>query len=307
MLQGDIEMRKNAFLSTENREKNFCSDFLSADEEKELSKRILAGEAAKAALLNSEILSETEKSSLEDAIETGKQAYDRLVLANVPRAMKIAAETMQKNPRGLNDFEDYRQTALKVICTCARTYDWKTGCRFGTYVHRSLQHEMMRENAKTGYAVRIPEENLPQLGSLRRLAESKGIEAAADELALSADSACRLLLAGSLCRSLQDPTNADDPETELGELIADTSAMTAEEIDSNIDREWQMLRLHRALAQLPVSERDLLKGRMGFGGDPLPMKAFVGRTAKSISGVQKKQEAAVKHLREIYFSLPMAD
>ena len=301
-------MRNYAFLSAENRDEGFRGiDGLSADEEKELSKQILAGEAAKESLSNNADLSDTEKSALTDIIEAGDRAYDRLVLANLPRAAKIAAETLRKNPCGLNDFYDYRQTAMKVICSCARTYDWKLGCRFGTYVHRSLQHEMMRENAKTGYALRIPEENLPQLGSLKRLAESGGINEAAKELNLTAETAGRLLWAGSSNKSLQDPVSAEDPETELGEMIADAAAMTADEIEDRIDRETQMTNLYKAFSGLPENERDLLKGRMGFDGDPLPMKAFVGTAAKSISGVQKKQIAAMNHLLALYFNLPLAN
>ena len=45
---------------------------------------------------------------------------------------------------------------------------------------------------------------------------------------------------------------------------------------------------------------------MGFYGNPQPLKAFVGTAAKSISDVQKKQIAVVKHLRELYDSLPLA-
>lgn len=308
MPQGGSKMYKHAFLSVQTRETDFSDrDRLSADEETELSKQILAGEAANQALSDNGRLSEEEKAALETLRDAGEQAYQRLVLANLPRAAKIAADTYRKNPLGLNTFDDYQQTALKVICKCARTYDWKLGCRFGTYVHRCLQHEMMRENAGTGYALRIPEETLPQLSALKRLSEIKGLDEAARELSMNTEDAGKLLLAGRPGKSLQDPVNADDSETELGETIADASAMTADEIESRIDHQKQLEMLNTALSQLPAAERDLLKKRMGFGGDPLPMRAFVGTVAKSISGVQKKQIAAEKHLREIYFSLPMAD
>ena len=89
-------MRNYAFLSAENRDEGFLGiDGLSADEEKELSKQILAGEAAKESLSNNADLSDTEKSALTDIIEAGARAYDRLVLANLPRAAKIAAETLR--------------------------------------------------------------------------------------------------------------------------------------------------------------------------------------------------------------------
>lgn len=67
-----------------------------------------------------------------------------------------------------------------------------------------------------------------------------------------------------------------------------------------------MLRLSMALEALPDDERNILKGRMGYFGEPQPLSSFVGTTAKSISGVQKKQIAALKHLRELYYGLPLA-
>ena len=54
-------MRNHAFLSAENRDEGFLGiDGLSADEEKELSKQILAAEAAKESLSNNADLSDTE-------------------------------------------------------------------------------------------------------------------------------------------------------------------------------------------------------------------------------------------------------
>ena len=61
--------------------------------------------------------------------------------------------------------------------------------------------------------------------------------------------------------------------------------------------------LYEALSD---DERTLLKGRMGFFGEQQTLKSFVGTAAKSVSGVQKKQIAAENHLRELYFSLPLA-
>ncbi len=301
-------MRKHTYNTSKPEMNSFeAGSGLSAEEEKELSKRILAGEAAKIVLSESEDLSEDNRAALERSAEDGKIACDELVLANLPRASKIANETYRKNPHGLNDIEDYRQTAIKVICLCARTFDWKLGCRFGTYVHRCLTHEMLRENAKTGYVLRIPEENLPLLGALRRESEDFGIDTAARNLGMTDDNAARLLLAGNLSKSLQDPVNTDDPDLELGDIIADAHAVTADEIEERIDREERLKKLGIAFSVLPENERSLLLGRMGFGGEQVPMRAFVGKVAGSISGVQKKQIAAEKHLRELYFSLPMAD
>lgn len=274
---------------------------LNFDEEIELSKKIRAGEKAKEILAQGGFLSEEEHDNLIFLITEGDLAFEQLVTANIPRAMKFANETWQKNQRGVNDIEDYRQTALKVICVCARTYDWEKGYRFSTYAHRCLQHEMLRENARTCYALRVPEENLMQYSRLKQEASASGSSGADISRGISN----KLMTACSPYISLQSSSDREGSEDEFGEFLPDPEAMTAEQIEDKIVNEGRMQRLIKALEALPEDEKNFLKERMGFFGAPQPMRAFVGTAAKSVSGVQKKQIAAEKHLRELYYSLPL--
>ena len=295
-------MRKSAYITAEKYDTAaFSNEGLTFEEEIELSKKILAGEAAKRALAGKGAPGEKERTALDEAVRDGERAYERLVLANLPRAVKIAVSTWKKNRFGLNDVEDYRQTALKVICTCARTYDWRTGCRFGTYVHNCLRNEMLRENARTGYALRIPEEELCRLNGLRRLKDEGKMGTLTGKAGKSAE---KLLSSAGFCKSLEEPVSREEGDTEFGEMIADPAALTAEMIEDDIAARSRTAKLMDALAALPEDEQDLLRGRMGFDGEPRPLKAYVGVYARSISGVQKKQLAAEKHLREIYEGLP---
>lgn len=295
-------MRKNAYFMPEAESPAVLKgEGLSFEEETALSKKILAGEAAKRELAGNSALGKNEREALNDAVSDGEQAYERLVLANLPRAVKIAVSTWKKNPFGLNDVDDYRQTAMKVICTCARTYDWRMGCRFGTYVHNSLKNEMLRENARTGYALRIPEDELCRLNDLRRLKDKRKTDDLSGKAGKSAE---KLLLSTGICRSLEEPVSPEEDDTEFGEMIADPKAVTAEMIEDDIIVRCRIAKLMDALAALPEDEQDLLRGRMGFDGDPRPLKAYVGVYAGSVSGVQKKQLAAEKHLKEIYEGLP---
>lgn len=265
---------------------------LNLAEEIMLSKKIQAGISAKEILKQGGFLPE-ERGELESIAEEGELAFEELVGANIPRAMKFTRETWQKNRSGINELGDYEQTAVKVICDCARKFDWNKGCRFGTFAHQCLQHEMLRENAKTCYALRIPEESLMQL--------STAIQQAEKTPALD-----KLIAACSVYKSLQDPFGEDEGETEFGDILPDKRAVTASQIEEEIDKEQRLLRLYQAMNALPDEERSLLEGRMGFSGKPETLKSFVGIAAKSISGVQKKENAAVRHLRRLYFSLPLA-
>ena len=268
---------------------------LNFEEEIMLSKKIQAGNEAKEILNLGNLMSEEEFQKLTILVEEGELAFGQLVEANVPRAMKYAYETWQKNKFGVNDLEDYQQTALKVICTCARTFDWNKGFRFGTLAHNCLKHEMLRENAKTCYALRIPEESLMQLSTVKQNPETS----------VCKDSD-KLIAACSSYISLQSPLGKEGSEEEFGDILPDTRALTAEQIEEKIDEENNRLRLAKALEAMSEDERNILKGRMGYFGEPQLLKSFVGTAAKSISGVQKKQETALKHLRELYFSLPLA-
>ena len=115
----------------------------------------------------------------------------------------------------------------------------------------------------------------------------------------------KLIAACSSYISLQAPLGQDGSDEEFGDILPDKRAATAEQIEENIEIENRMLRLSMALEALPDDERNILKGRKGFFGEPQPLRSFVGTAAKSISGVQKKQIAALKHLRELYFGLPL--
>ncbi len=274
---------------------------LNFDEEILLSKKIKSGNAAKEKLLHNDHLSETEQKKLEALMEEGEIAYEQLVNANVPRAMKFAYETWRKNKYGVNDLEDYQQTALKVICACARTFDWEKGFRFGTYAHNCLRNEMLRENARTCYALRIPEENLLRLNAAKQKADTS-FEKIEDLIGNDSE---KLLAACRPQISLQAPLDKEDSDTEFGDVLTDIDAVTAEQIEEAIEMEIILMRLNKALEALSEDEQFILKGRMGFFGEPQPLKSFVGITAKSISGVQKKQLAAEKHLRELYFATPI--
>ncbi len=275
---------------------------LNFEEEVSLSKKIQAGNEAKEILERGGSLPDEEREILNLLVKEGEFAFEQLVNANVPRAMKFAYETWRKNQSGVNDLEDYQQTAMIVICKCARTFDWRKGFRFSTYAHHCLRIVMLRENARTCYALRVPEDILVQLSAAKKNSDVYDGKDTNNFHSVSE----KLLAACSPQISLQKTVGKDGDDTELGDILADTHAVTAEQIEEKIVEEDCLLRLYNALEALSEEERLILKGRMGFFGKPQPLKTFVGTAAKSVSGVQKKQQEAVKHLRELFFSLPLA-
>lgn len=279
---------------------------LSFEEEQELSRRIHLGDAARKALLCGKDLSDAERAEKQTLMEDGDAAYEQLVAANIPLAMKTAVKTWKLNSSGLNELDDYKQTAVKVICEAARTYDGRRGCRFSTWAYQQLMQEMVRENAMTVYALRIPEENLYKISRLKHGAENAPLREAAADAGMTECAAEKLLASACVYKSLQDPYSAEDPGTLLGEMIPDGSALNAEEIGARIDREQAAAKLIAALTELPADEQSLLRGRMGFDGSIVPLRAYVGVFAESVSGVQKKQIRAENHLRELMGVLPLA-
>lgn len=278
---------------------------LTCEEEMELSKRILAGNEARARLLSGLALTNAERAELTWTAEDGEAAYEALVAANYPLAMKFALETRKLNPTGLNELEDYRQTALLAICKAARTFDWRRGCRFSTWVFPQLKQAMIRENAATAYALRIPEESLCRIGELKRHAESGSLTRAADAMNMTESAAEKLLSACGRAKSLQDPFSVEDQDTELGEMLPDCHALTAAEIEESVDREHSWSLILNAFPKLSAEEQSILRDRMGFNGDA-PLRTCVGIYGNSISGVHKKQKAAVEHLRKLVSALPLA-
>ena len=280
---------------------------LTAEEEIDLSKRILAGAAAKKALSRNGCLTEAERADLRRAAEDGEAAHEQLFTANIPLAKKIAYETWFNSPVSVNELEDYRQIAMLNLSEAARTFDWRYGCRFSTWAYKRISQAMLRENSRNGYLLRVPEDQLRRLSELKRLMETEGIDKAAKTLGMSREDADRLLLATNPGISLNAPVNADDPDIEFGDLFPDPCAMTIADIEEKIDLESDIRRLRAAMVLLPAAERELLEKRMGYHGEPMTLRELTGGIyGKTTGSVQKRQIKAESHLREIFNSLPLA-
>ena len=85
----------------------------------------------------------------------------------------------------------------------------------------------------------------------------------------------------------------DSGETALGDLIAGEGPSPEEEVSSELDNE----RLHRAVRQLPESERNVLTLRFGLGQtEPVALRETGRRLGLSSERVRQLEDRALKRL-----------
>lgn len=282
---------------------------LTAEQEKELSRLIQAGtEAGKRLESGCPSFTEEERAELERTDYDGRLAYEHLVTANQRLACKLANEAARKNPGGIDEVRDYEQTAFIALCECARTFDWRYGVRFSTYAYQRVKQALIRENAQTAYAVRVPEDLLYKVNSMRALLATQTADEAAREMGMTVDQLFKLKAATTSGASLNAPLNSDELECELGDLIADETALTGQEIEELLFEEEDMEWLYEWLEKLSEREHDLICKRFGLcGEEPHKLAELTGVTAKTAGGVQKQISAILRRLRENYIDrLPLA-
>ena len=301
-------MTEYTLLNAETREA-VDQELLTVEQEAELSKLILNGEEAKTRLeTGCPPFTAGERPELELAVFDGKWAFERLVLANLRLAWKLANEAARKNPGSINEGKDYEQAAYIALCECARTFDWRYGVHFSTYAWPRIRQMMIRENAYNAFAMRLSEDLLYKVTRMHTFLEGHTVEEAAEELGMTVEQIFKLKAATTSGASLEEPVDPDGMECELGEMLADETALTGRDIEERIQLEGDIEWLYACLEELPELEHDLICKRFGLCGEtPHKYSQLTGFSAKTVGGVQKQIMAILRRMRESeYDILPLA-
>lgn len=220
---------------------------LSAKEEAELSKFILAGNGPHA--------SQAEK-------EAAREASDRLTLCNLRLVSSIASKYRN---RGLS-LPDLIQEGNMGLMKAVKRYDYRRGVRFSTYATCWIRQSIARALSNQGAAIRIPSYMLELRSKMNRMAsnflQENGREARDSELAK---------LLGVTEKKIQeikslpmDPVSIDSPlkgkdhetsDSTLKDTLADRNARTP---DTLSDREEQKSLLAGLMEILTEEERQVV-------------------------------------------------
>lgn len=247
-------------------------DRLTAEEEKELSARILTGD--------------------QDAVR-------RLAECNLLLVVSIA----KKYQNCGMPFLDLIQEGNIGLIKAASKYDGSKGFRFSTYATYWIRQAISRALGEQSRAIRIPSNMLELLSKVKKakaeLMQINGTDPSekeiADHIGADLDKVQTVLDLAQVTTSLDTPVD-DEGETCIGDLIADN---TAENPLSKLLREANTQIIQSVLNTLPPREAEILRMRFGIDREkPMTLEEVgqhYGLTKERIRQVENKAIRKLRH------------
>ncbi|MFQ6015231.1 MAG: RNA polymerase sigma factor RpoD [Anaerolineae bacterium] len=236
---------------------------LSADEEKELARRLEKGKIARHELVKDGQRAK-EKERLRWQIDDGEAAREHLIRANTRLVISIAKKYMGHGV----PFLDLIQEGNLGLMRAVKKFDYRRGYKFSTYATWWIRQAITRAIADQGRTIRVPVHMNERIRKLykasRELEQELGRrptpEELAQELELAPQKVRWMLRVARRPLSLEKPVGEEE-DSELGNFIEDEDSPPPAETASH-----QLLRekLEDVLATLTPREARILRLRFGL-------------------------------------------
>ncbi len=246
------------------------------------------------------LLRPAEELELAKRIERGDLRAKELLINSNLRLVVSIARRYQGLGLGMSDLV---QEGMIGLIRAAEKFDWRKGFRFSTYATLWIRQAIQRGLDNTARTVRLPANVAQQTRKVDRVAADLAAklerdptaEEIAAETGFEPDEVERLRKLDSRPASL-DARVGDDDSASLGELL-DSNALTPEE---EVGRDDVADQLDKALAELPVEERQVIELRFGRKGEQPHTVAQTGRKlGVSTAEAQRLEDRALSRLARL--------
>ena len=241
---------------------------LTADEEKDLGKKIKAGLVAQVKLNSANGgLDFAERRKLQRVAKDGERAKDHMVRANLRLVVSVARRYDRKELQ----LADLIQEGNIGLMHAADKYDYEKGFKFSTYATWWIRQSMTRALADQGRNIRIPGHMMEIVNRVQRaerdltaeLGRMPTPEEVAARSSLTVEKLLDIMQLAIPTTSLDAPVGYNTDDLTVGDTIANT-----DENDPISLTERSQLReaVEKTLKDLPEREQEIVAMRFGIGG-----------------------------------------
>jgi RNA polymerase primary sigma factor len=250
-------------------------------------------------LHNYPLLSKGQEVELAQRIEKGDlRAKERLVNSNLRLVVSLAKRYQGQELPLL----DLIQEGVLGLIRASEKFDWRRGYKFSTYATFWIRQAIQRGLGNQARTIRLPihigqRERKIALFERQFLTREGRPPSDAEIVAGSDLTQKEVDEVRAVTRTITSLERqvGEEGQTEFGDLLPSDRPAPDEEVEVALTEQS----LRRAVAQLPESEREVLRLRYGIGGaDPVPLREAGRRLGVSSESVRNLEKAALRHLAE---------